>query len=154
MKKLKFILISLIIVAVLFVSYHVYLFYTPDIEIRIGQPEDKTNERYLEQITLTFAERSPFLMPKEKYDQIKEFILAYDEVFEEYYFFEPYAHIEVDVELKDGETILTFFGDYSDENGEIKEYHRQIILDFILTDKITYSEIRTMEPSEEFPSMQ
>lgn len=135
MKKLIIILISCVLVTL--AAFGVYkLWYIPvycDIEIGIAKPVEAT-DKYFENYHVNWNN-----LPESKDRMLTELVEKNNKFRMD--FFEKHKddkfHIMVDVNFKDGKTIITYHGNITDsETGKTEDFKEDLVFDFVLTEKI------------------
>lgn len=135
MKKGFIIIIACVLAISLFAAGYLIIFpKICDISIMITKPVDANEKHYHESFMLAFG-----YMPKSKQalantlsDTNGEYLLAFWEEHKE----DSY-HIEIDVSVENGQTIIVYSGTITDgETGETQPYEKKFVHDFVITKDI------------------
>ncbi len=136
MKKLITILVScLLVILAVFGAYKFW--YIPvfcDIKIGISKPIDAT-DKYWENYIVSWNNipESKDWMLTELVEKNNDFRIDFFEKHKEDKF-----QIMVDVTIENGQTIVTYHGTITDnETGKTEEFKKDLVFDFVLTEKIT-----------------
>ncbi len=134
----KSIIISVITIFILLIGIwfgkHLYYYYHPPITIvsMWGQDEDF----YMSTPSFGIEYRSVFGIAPKITAQIEEFAKETEEVYLWLHTFVKPMNVNSTVEIIDGQTIVTYEGTATTEEGEVVEIDKQLIFDFVLTEDI------------------
>ncbi|NLA77251.1 MAG: hypothetical protein GX851_05410 [Clostridiales bacterium] len=136
-KKIVILIIAIVAVIAIAVGGVNYAKYAEDTKIEFFSMSRNKDNCYMEIISASCSRpggRSP-----EKHNEFtqknKE---AYTEFFEKYQsgeYIDP-INIHASIEVKDGQTIFTYYGTVTLASGETQEYNRQFTVDYVFTKDI------------------
>jgi 3-methyladenine DNA glycosylase AlkC len=101
------------------------------------KPSDPTGSSYTELVSVADTYKSERFLPKSFTKNLNEFGKKNQEVFLEYT--EQYKkpmNVHAKIEIKNGQTVVTYYGTVTAKDGQTEEYNKQLVFDFILTKKI------------------
>ncbi len=136
MKKVFGILAFLLIIITVTV---VFLYNSPDVFIAISKPAEEETPMYFNQITVGGNGKFGLPIPayiKERLNDIDNKTFDVErEIFEKY----ESAHIDTEIKIEDGKTILIYSGTGIDKKTQKSEkYYKEIVFDYIATKKVLY----------------
>lgn len=145
MKKVFGILAFLLIIIT---AIAVFLYNSPDVFIAISKPVDEENPMYFTQITVGGNGRFGLPIPtyiKERLNDIDN--KAFDveqEIFQKY----ESAHINTEINIEDGKTVLIYSGTGINKKTQKPEkYYKKIVFDYIATKTILYWNVMNAKES-------
>lgn len=139
-KKKKVILIIVIAAVIVIVAGGVgYAKYAEATRFEFVSFAHYGDNRYMEVISSHFSEREADSEFSENHNEyIQKNKEAYTEFFEKYQsgeYIDP-INIHASIEVKDGQTIFTYYGTVTLASGETQEYNRQFTVDYVFTKDI------------------
>lgn len=137
----KKILLGVLLVVVIVGVYAVYSYLTPIISIRISRPLQEHTDNYAQEALLASSTKMGLPMPPKTEERLLEFYAANQSFILELH--ENYTtpmQINASVAISDGKTVLRYYGQATDKNGEYLPYEREQVFEYILTTDISNSD--------------
>lgn len=135
-KKRTFAVVAIIAAVLLLASaFVVYSYYTPNISIAISKPAEENADRYFEFPIVSVSEKMGLPLPESVKKNLRTWNEETSKAMQEISAMsEPY-NIKTEVRVTDKKTTVIFDGEKR-ENGESKEYYKELNFDFVLTEDI------------------
>ena len=134
---MKKFLIIFVIIAVVVSSIFVLVYNSPDVFIGISKPVDANAPMYVQSVVVGGNGRLNLPVPEYIKDRLNEiYTKAHATETEIYEKFET-AHIEIEIVIESGKTIVHYSGaGVNKETNATEEYNKELVFDFVATKNI------------------
>lgn len=125
---------------VIWLSIQGYRYYNPNFEIHIFTRESE--DLYWEYPSYTTWGDSAFGMSPKVYEAIKEFADETTAVDEWLHTYQLPIDVTCEVVIQGEQTIVTYEGTATNQNGEAENIYKQLVFDFVITENIIDHSVR------------
>ncbi|HZK21733.1 MAG TPA: hypothetical protein VFC76_05590 [Oscillospiraceae bacterium] len=137
MRKRFWVIVTAVVAVIIVLGTSLYFYYRPYVAFISMKPSDPIGSSYTELVSVADTYKSERFLPKSFTKNLNEFGKKNQEVFLEYT--EQYKkpmNVHAKIEIKNGQTVVTYYGTVTAKDGQTEEYNKQLVFDFILTKKI------------------
>lgn len=130
-------IVCIIVIIIIGIGSFFWASNNPDIVIGIGKPE-AGSVKYVESVMLQCDRRFGIPISKEAERKAEEFSDKTSKMHQSIISSSNGPmHIEISVEIKDGKTIVTYFGTVTDSSGKLIDYSQSIDFPYVLSKQIS-----------------
>lgn len=133
MKKYIKIYVVILIIACGIGGYYLWCSYNPTVYIQINVA-GRGEELKVEMPNVAYAERHGIKMSNSIKKNINDFQMQSDNILQDVLNNYIASDIKLDIEVKNKQTILKYAGKATTLNGEIVDYEKEVVCDYVLND--------------------